>query len=242
MSEDTRRRILGIGSAIVLMLAAVLILGPALPPEGEAIPHPPAVRAEPQNPIPAEADVFATDARGLAVAPAAEASRPARRRTLAAARTLRAYPGAPPRIPHELAPDEFRLTECSTCHERGGYAPRFRAYTPVTPHPRYENCLQCHVASETAGTFVGLDWRPAAWPPLGERAMEGAPPRIPHDLQLRGNCLACHGGPGAVEEIRTTHPERVNCRQCHVPSDPEAIAPVFTRPMEADAREGGGGP
>jgi hypothetical protein len=34
---------------------------------------------------------------------------------------------------------------------------------------------------------------------------------------MRENCAACHTGPAAREEIRTTHPERIRCRQCHVP-------------------------
>ena len=34
---------------------------------------------------------------------------------------------------------------------------------------------------------------------------------------FKKNCVACHDGPGAREEVRTTHPERWRCRQCHVP-------------------------
>jgi cytochrome c-type protein NapB len=49
--------------------------------------------------------------------------------------------------------------------------------------------------------------------------MPGAPPPIPHSPDMRGNCVACHAGPGAVAEIRTPHPERANCRQCHVPTE-----------------------
>ena len=51
----------------------------------------------------------------------------------------------------------------------------------------------------------------------GDRATPGAPPRIPHRVLMRENCVACHDGPGAREEVRTTHPERWRCRQCHVP-------------------------
>jgi len=64
-----------------------------------------------------------------------------------------------------------------------------------------------------ASRFTGLQQGP--W--KGSRATVGAPPRIPHALQMRGECLACHAGPGARVELRTTHPERVRCRQCHVP-------------------------
>lgn len=204
------------------------------------------------SPIAAEADVFRRTLAGL------DAMVPARRRSGAHPRTLetyraaRAYPGAPPRIPHGLTTDEYRLGTCRTCHERGGYSTRFQAYAPVTPHPEFTQCLQCHVgdallmdvpvrtanvpddvcrqchapaaAASAAVQRAPLDWRPAAWPALAgtgraatNRRPAGSPPPIPHDLQLRGDCRACHSGPAAVEQIRTTHPERTNCRQCHLP-------------------------
>jgi nitrate reductase (cytochrome), electron transfer subunit len=161
-------------------------------------------------------------------------------RTLAMFQALRAYPGAPPRVPHGLTPDEFRGTVCSTCHERGGYSPRFGAYVPIVPHPELTSCLQCHAtdvalvgvalpdprgdalchqchsAARTDDADHGTDWQPAPWPRVSGGAADGTPPEIPHDLQLRGNCLACHMGPAAVAEIRTSHPERSNCRQCHL--------------------------
>ena len=43
-----------------------------------------------------------------------------------------------------------------------------------------------------------------------------APPVMPHSAFMRENCLACHSGPAAREEIRTPHPERPRCGQCHV--------------------------
>lgn len=184
------------------------------------------------EPIPAEADVFRTDPSELAVAPSSVPARTARPRTLASTRALRAYPGAPPRIPHELTNEEFLTTACSNCHARGGFAERFGAYTPLTPHPEYENCLQCHVSAMTTATFVGSEWRSATWPEIGRSAMDGSPLWIPHDLQMRSNCLACHGGPGAVAEVRTTHPERANCRQCHVPAESGSADDVFTRPLD----------
>jgi cytochrome c-type protein NapB len=52
----------------------------------------------------------------------------------------------------------------------------------------------------------------------GSRAHPGAPPVIPHKVFMRENCLSCHSGPGGREEIRTTHPERTRCMQCHVGS------------------------
>ena len=188
------------------------------------------------------------------------AARSAHPRTLATYRALRAYPGAPPRVPHGLTAAEFRTAACRTCHERGGYSQRFSAYAPVTPHPELTECLQCHTtdaavtgmalpamnpdalcrqchgAVVTARTESALDWQSARWPAAGVPAADGTPPPIPHTLELRGNCIACHAGPGAVRELRTAHPERGNCRQCHVTGT--GADSVFTRP--SPTHEGGG--
>jgi cytochrome c-type protein NapB len=61
-------------------------------------------------------------------------------------------------------------------------------------------------------SFVGLpqDLR------SGGRLHPLAPPTIPHKTFMRENCTACHSGAAAREEIRTSHPERTRCRQCHV--------------------------
>jgi cytochrome c-type protein NapB len=190
------------------------------------------------DPILAEWGVFRTQPGTLAIDPSPGSRRAAHPRTLATFRALRAYPGAPPRIPHGLTPDETRNGGCKTCHERGGYSQRFGAYVPVTPHPEMGMCLQCHVGDAQLMSNPlpatdpnarcrqchapgvkrwrdsSLDWSPLPWPDLPART--GAPPPIPHSLQLRGNCLACHSAPSAVAEIRTPHPERSNCRQCHV--------------------------
>jgi cytochrome c-type protein NapB len=50
----------------------------------------------------------------------------------------------------------------------------------------------------------------------GDRLYPGAPPVVPHWAFMRENCLACHAGPAARPEIRCTHADRTNCRQCHV--------------------------
>jgi cytochrome c-type protein NapB len=64
--------------------------------------------------------------------------------------------------------------------------------------------------------------------------MPASPPPIPHALQMRENCRACHAGPGAVAELRTTHPERVTCRQCHALGAPPVEA--FVRAPAAAGR------
>jgi nitrate reductase (cytochrome), electron transfer subunit len=129
---------------------------------------------------------------------------------------LRQYPGSPPRIPHAV-PAFFRddNADCLACHGKGGYAAEFDAFAPVTPHPEMVNCAQCHVPRRTEGLFAESDWRALDPPRLGRSQLGGSPPPIPHSLQLRDDCLACHTGPGAVAEIRVEHGARGNCRQCH---------------------------
>lgn len=258
----TPARVLGIGTAIALMVAAILVLGAALM-DGDAPAHPDIVPSKPGTPIPAEAGVFRTRPGDLAVSLDAERRGSARPRDLERYRAHRAFPGAPPAIPHGLTEAELKGTECNTCHERGGYVPRFAAYVPVTPHPELRDCLQCHVPNDaimglafpgrqpeavclqchvldaTPATFAELDWRGPAWPEVGQRPTPESPPLIPHGFQLRHNCLACHMGAGAVEEIRTDHPERTSCRQCHLPAGGEPDA--FTRPATPPGRSAGDG-
>lgn len=129
----------------------------------------------------------------------------------------RAYPGAPPIVPHAIVEKNGHMTRCLSCHEKGGYTPQFKAYTPVTPHPQWSNCVQCHVPQRTKSLFRQVRWERIKPPKLGHSALPGAPPPIPHALQTRTNCFACHTGPAAVRRIRTPHPDRTNCLQCHVP-------------------------
>lgn len=193
------------------------------------------------EPIHAEAQVFRTSPGMLAIEPTTPRERRAHPRRLATVHFLRGYEGAPPRIPHNLTATEFRTFSCRTCHERGGFSERFTAYVPLTPHPERGICLQCHVGvdsvigAEVADTnqnarcpmchaptggpprpTASLTWETTVWPVLRPVASGETPPPIPHDLQFRENCLTCHAGPAAVAEIRTKHPERANCRQCHL--------------------------
>ena len=138
-------RLFAIATAVVSMILALYILAPR-ESTGRFATGLTVTLASPEEPIPAEAQVFRAKWGFVAAAPDARARRQARPRTLAIYRRLRAYPGAPPRVPHGLTQEEFRTTRCNVCHERGGYAARFGAYTPVTPHPEYAECLQCHVS------------------------------------------------------------------------------------------------
>lgn len=130
----------------------------------------------------------------------------------------RAYPGAPPYIPHPLLSEKgIGAESCLQCHENGGYVEQFKAYAPVTPHPEMLNCRQCHVAPKTKNLFVSTNWKKMDHPETNGAALIDGPPVIPHSLQMRENCLACHAGPSVPKEIRVSHPTRINCRQCHVP-------------------------
>lgn len=48
------------------------------------------------------------------------------------------------------------------------------------------------------------------------RAFEGAPPLVPHEIEEESGCLDCHRL-GDNDAPITSHPERVNCVQCHIP-------------------------
>lgn len=246
-------RLVAIGVTVLCMAIALVVYGPNPRPSRDVVlaPTPPVPAPDP---IPSEALVFRTHASDLAVPLDAPMRTDAQVRTLATFRSRRAFPGAPPRVPHGLTLAEFDGQLCLSCHRRGGFVQRFGAYAPVTPHPEWTECLQCHPADgmrvgilDTVGrtprsdmvcrqchvdpdrpppSLVSLDWTPAPWPTIGRQALPGSPNVIPHSLQYRGNCLTCHAGPGAVREIRTKHPGRANCRQCHATSETDT---AFTR-------------
>lgn len=142
-------------------------------------------------------------------------------RTLKEYYSNRAFPGAPPSIPHPVVKERsFGGNTCIQCHGGGGFVEKFNAYAPVTPHPEMVNCRQCHVATETNNTFKAFAFAKVEPPQVGigiNNVMPGSPPMIPHQLQMRENCISCHAGPSAPIEIRVSHPERINCRQCHLP-------------------------
>jgi nitrate reductase (cytochrome), electron transfer subunit len=151
-------------------------------------------------------------------------------RNLAGYYQLRQYPGSPPRIPHQ-ADQAFGGDEndCLSCHAKGGYSGEFGKFVPVTPHPENSLCYQCHARPVTETTFVPSTWQSIAAPRLGLSFLPGSPPSIPHALQLRENCIACHAGPGAVAEIRVAHAPRGYCRQCHVPAVQQDAFSEFLR-------------
>lgn len=131
----------------------------------------------------------------------------------------RQYPGGPPKVPHPVT-EQFQddgTKQCKNCHVEGGYVPKYRSYAPKTPHPELSACQQCHVPSRTNDLFRENNWKSVRPPRLGQSALPGSPPQIPHTLLMRRNCTDCHAGPTAPKSIKTDHPERAHCTQCHVP-------------------------
>jgi len=139
------------------------------------------------------------------------------KKSLAERAERRAYDGAPPVIPHAV--DQQAAANCLACHEKGLTVASRPA--SVRAHRSMTNCVQCHTTSTNrkvppSSLVVVNSWRglqPAG--KGGPRAWKGAPPLIPHSTLLRDNCISCHG-PWGRPGLRTPHPERVNCVQCHV--------------------------
>lgn len=156
------------------------------------------------------------------------------REVLRAARAQRrAFPGAPPTVPHPV--DQMTTASCLSCHATGMAIGD--TFAPAMSHELLHNCTQCHVEQVSPDLAPSLTARnlfePFEAPVQGARAWEGAPPSIPHPTSMRQNCLSCHGARGP-DPIRTTHPWRSNCMQCHTPSavldqavfqDPDAFLP-----------------
>jgi len=247
-----------VGAALLVVITVVGALSAARAPELEAR-YAIAPIAPPVDPILGEYEVFRSSTEYAALGLEAPRLRAAHPRTLVTYRRLRAYPGAPPSIPHGFTADEFRTGACRTCHERGGYSMRFGAYVPLTPHPEMGACLSCHVGNDATIGIKLPTFDPNArcmqchakgglipardalftvlWPSIVPHSTDGPPPDIPHSVRWRTDCLTCHSGPSAVREIRTDHPFRANCRQCHLATfEADLMEPA------TDARNGNGGP
>ena len=128
---------------------------------------------------------------------------------------LRFYEGAPPVVPHPI--EEYGRDDCLACHLDGDAVDETTGRAAqVTPHPEQTNCRQCHVARLTNDVFVanlGEGLRPRT---VEAPANPVGPPYIPHRLQDREDCRACHLGQAAADVIVPAHGDRANCRQCHL--------------------------
>jgi cytochrome c-type protein NapB len=135
----------------------------------------------------------------------------------------RAFDGAPPLVPHPIAQDS--TAACLACHGPG-LVIKDKVASKLS-HAAYTSCTQCHVPSVgtrmpiqevalrqplTENQFTGLNA-----PLKGARAWPLAPPTIPHPTWMRSDCMSCHG-PQGLYGLRTPHPDRQSCQQCHVPS------------------------
>lgn len=144
------------------------------------------------------------------------------RQALAARAERRAYRGAPPTVPHPVK--QTGDLACAACHSRGL---QVRGRTaPAMSHEFMTNCTQCHVPGTTpvpvdpslddqvptANSFAGLPE-----PTGGPVAWYGAPPQTPHQTFMRSECTSCHGTLGK-EGMKSPHPWRQSCQQCHAPS------------------------
>ncbi|MFW6086296.1 MAG: hypothetical protein ACODAG_03750 [Myxococcota bacterium] len=132
----------------------------------------------------------------------------------------RAYDGAPPTIPHPI--DQRSFPSCTACHAEG-LRVAGKTARPMS-HPPYGSCTQCHVVESrpmpfeptTSGPPEDNAFEGTRSPVGGERAWDGAPPVIPHRTFMRERCESCHGV--LATGIRTSHPWRQSCTQCHAPS------------------------
>ncbi len=139
-----------------------------------------------------------------------------------------ARPPAQPPIPHTL---EGRA-DCIACHTTG------LAGAPKSPPDHVgrtnEMCQACHKpgpARAATPTVAATVAAPAVSPtaaPAATRATS-AIPRVPHPLQGRDNCLACHQtGLGGSPKVPANHTGRGNetCKTCHQISLAEGQVPV----------------
>lgn len=179
--------------------------------------------------------IWGSSVRQLMGPPAAEAA--ASEADLAAANARRsqrrAFDGAPPVIPHPIQQDSSAA--CLACHAEGLQV-KDRTASKIS-HPHFANCTQCHVPA--AGPVPTQDSKllvPLAGnvflgsrPTSGTRAFVGAPPTMPHPVEMRTDCLSCHG-PAGTHRLRTPHPDRQSCVQCHVSSTTAPPATTTARP------------
>lgn len=148
---------------------------------------------------------------------------------------LRAYDGAPPVVPHPI--NQRSAASCLACHGKPVLVDK-KLVTQIS-HPSYSQCLQCHAAgtgpanpwTQVAGSFkpdrVQSHFVGHRSDQGGARSYEGAPAIIPHTTWMRENCMSCHG-PGGSSPLRTSHPSRQSCVQCHAADSSLDFRPLLS--------------
>ncbi len=140
--------------------------------------------------------------------------------------SVNAQGGGPPLIPHSL---EGR-SDCVTCHSTGlAGAPKYPAdHTGRTN----DMCQGCHKPGPTSTSASPTTPPVGAGTPQPTKPAAGGPPKIPHPLQNRENCLACHQtGVGGAPKVPSDHAGRTiaTCKGCHPPAtsnEPPVIVPT----------------
>lgn len=169
-----------------------------------------------------EADLAAMGAAVPGRADAVSLAGHDKRVALMSREATRAYFGAPPVIPHPAR--QQTQAECTACHDNGVRLGNKAA--AAYPHDAFVSCTQCHAMAEPS-----VPWEASAVQPdpravqnlfvgehaplQGERWTDVAPPRLPHPTFMHERCTSCHG-PNGRDALKSTHPERQSCLQCHV--------------------------
>jgi cytochrome c-type protein NapB len=237
--ESSQRRVLALLAAIAITVALVGVVTGISPGEYEAQRPEPRVAADPGDIPPARTHaelerrpwgsgpVASGWTESLGIADAVEVAREARAangeaepsvaEALEERRGRRAFDGAPPVVPHPVRPGG--AAECVACHVQS-FALAGRRASGI-PHATFASCTQCHVSSapSLAPGTGGPQAVPSGWTGLesateGVRAYTGAPPAVSHATWMRERCDSCHGPKGRAA-LRTPHPERQSCLQCH---------------------------
>lgn len=209
---------------------------PAEPVVDEELPTAPTYRQGPRAAIGPNRswhnDLSGLRAPAISPDPARLAGEDARAQARTARAARRAFDGAPPVVPHPI--DQNSSAACLSCHGQGVVIGERVA--PKISHPAYAGCTQCHVESQAVNPGV----RAAASVSMiessflrresfaGDRAYPGAPPTIPHASLMRNDCLSCHG-PGGHAGLKTSHPARQSCTQCHALSAQSDAQPFVSR-------------
>ncbi|MDJ0785405.1 MAG: hypothetical protein QNK05_01280 [Myxococcota bacterium] len=217
--QEAGGRLVGVVAAVGVVIAGIGLVTGTSGGRYEPVVPPVVARPDP-GPVPparSHAELESNPWRKRGVPPGLVAASADGDGELAPRESRRAFDGAPPTIPHPVSTGS--AGECLACHGQGVVLGGRRA--SALPHAELASCTQCHAPEQAgftrlaanAAAEVGNDWRGFA-SEGGSIAYDGAPPSVPHADWMRENCDACHG-PGGRAPLRTSHPGRQSCLQCH---------------------------